>query len=94
MQISEAVLAISVLKLKADGEAELFLVCFELDGFSHTSAVLEWLLSLLRLGGSNSGVWPFKAVCCSKPKSGAVVFQCAGSGNEERKKHVSLALSQ
>lgn len=94
LQISEAVLAISVFKLKADGEAELFLACFELDGFSHTSAVLEWLLSLLRLGASNSGAQPFQAVCCSKPKAGAVVFQGAGSGDEERKKHVSLAPSQ
>lgn len=41
LQISEAGLAISVCKLKADGEDKSFLACFELDVFSNTSAVLS-----------------------------------------------------
>ena len=93
LQISEAGLAISVLKLKADGDAKLFLVCFELDVFSNTSAVLEWLLSLLSL------------CCCSSEfdrlklyNEQTEVWSCgishAGIGNEKWRKHVLLALCQ
>lgn len=59
LQISEAGLAIGVLKLKAHREAKLFQVCFELDVFSNTSAVIIvpalFVLLLFR-------AWPFKAV--------------------------------
>lgn len=68
LQISEAVLAISVLKLKADGEVELFVVCFEVDVFSHTSAELRVTVVPALLGWLLAVVCPCKAVYCSKPE--------------------------
>lgn len=67
LQISEAGLAISVSKLKADGEAKLFLVCFELDVFSNTSAVL-------------SGYCPCLLCVAALPRSGAVRAQLLALG--------------
>jgi len=93
LRISEAALAISALKLKADGEAKLFLVCFELDVFPNTSTVLGWLLSLVSF------------CCCSSEfdhlqlcNEQTEVWSCGSShadiGNGELRKHVLLAPSQ
>lgn len=67
LQISEAGLAISVSKPKADGEAKLFLVCFELDVLSNTSVVL-------------SGCSPCLLCVAALPRSGAVGSQMLALG--------------
>lgn len=93
LQISEAGLATSVLKLKADTEAELFLLCFELDVFSNTSAVLEWILSLLSLCCCSSEFGHLK-LCNEQTEVWSCGISHAGAGNEEWRKHVLLAPSQ
>ena len=91
--MSEAGLAINVLKLQADGEAKLCLVRFELDVFSNTSAVLEWLLSLLSLCCCSSEFDHLK-LCNEQTKVWSCGISHAGIGNEEWRKHVLLAPSQ